>query len=380
LPQVVRILVTHVEQIMGGQAAVLVDNGRKLELSHASDGFPLDEDEYAVASWAFTHRQAAGRGTDTLAGADGFYLPLRAARDVVGVLGIVAASAATTDGPLHAEQRRLLESLASQAAVAIERSLLAEKAQEAQLLRETEKLQAALLNSISHDLRTPLAAITGALSSLHDDSAILNGQARQELLSNAYEEAERLNNLVANLLDMSRLEAGALRIRTTDVDIEDLLGVALSNLARRLHDRQVVMETTDDLPLVAGDFVLLVRVLVNLLDNADKYAPPGSAITLRSFVRGSELLVQVLDQGPGVPEGEREHIFDKFYRAETGAPEAGQRPSPPDRSGTGLGLSISKGIVEAHRGRIWVENRPGGGAIFTVALPLASQVETALRR
>lgn len=380
LPEVLRVLVTHIEQVMGGQAMVLVDNGQKLELSHSSAGLALDEDVYAVASWAFTHGEAAGRGTANLAGADGFYLPLTGARDVVGVLGVVAADVTAMDGTVWAEQRRLLESFASQAAVAIERSLLAEKAQEAQLLRETEKLQTALLNSISHDLRTPLAAITGALSSLHDDSEALHPEARMELVRNAYEEAERLNRLVANLLDMSRLEAGALFVRTTAVDVEDVLGVALAQLAQGLQGREIVAEYQAELPLVGADFVLLVRVFVNLLDNAAKYAPPGTPITIRSFVQEDELMVQVLDQGPGIPEGESERIFEKFYR--TGADRSGRASQGPEivRQGTGLGLSISKGIVEAQHGRIWATNRPGGGAIFTVALPMMSEVETAVQR
>ncbi len=374
LAQLTRIVVRHVEQIMSGHAAVFVDAGERIELHDASADFSFDADEYAVATWTFEHNEPAGRGTETLAGADGYYLPLKTARDVVGVLGVVFDEADNADDTMTAEQRRLLESFASQAAVAIERALLAERAQEAQLLQETEKLQTALLNSISHDLRTPLASITGSLSSLRDDEYLLNERARRDLVKNAYEEAERLNRLVGNLLDMTRLEAGALKIGDAPVDIGDVVGVALSHVESRLGKRDVVLEIPDDLPLVPADFVLLVQVLVNLIENADKYAPPGSAVTIRSCVREDELLVQVLDRGPGIPQGELGRVFEKFYRSEGTRLAQGDRLPAQGRPGTGLGLSISKGIVEAHHGRIWAENRSGGGAVFTVALPLVAEI------
>ncbi len=368
--QVANALVRHVEETIGGQAAVLVFGGVELELSQASEAFPFDETERAAARWAYANNAAAGRGNGPHGNARALYLPLKTGGAVPGVLGVRFPYASVPGGLAPAEQRRLLESFASQAAVAVERSLLAEKAQETQLLRETEKLQSALLNSISHDLRTPLAAITGALSSLREDGELLNSHARQELLTNAYEEAERLNSLVANLLDMSRLEAGALRVGATPVDIEDVIGVALSQSVQRLHRREIRLEISAGLPLVSADFVLLVRVFVNLLDNADKVAPLPTAITVRSFVQEHELWVQVLDRGPGILEVDRERIFEKFYRGapDRAEPDGGARAST--RASTGLGLSISKGIVEAHHGRIWAENRPGGGATFTVAFPL----------
>ncbi len=377
--QVAQALVRHVEQLIGGQAAVLIFEDDELELSQVSAAFPFDETEAAAARWAFANNTAAGRGEGPHGSARGLYLPLKTAGEVLGVLGVRFPDAPVPGGPLPAEQQRLLESFASQGAIAVERSLLAEQAREARLLQETEKLQTALLNSISHDLRTPLAAITGALSSLHEDGELLDTHARQELLTNAYEEAERLNSLVANLLDMSRLEAGALRVGAIPVDIEDVLGVALSQSVQRLHEREIRLEIPAGLPLVSADFVLLARVFVNLLDNADKYAPLQTAITVRSFVQEQELWVQVLDRGPGIFEGDRERIFEKFYRGAAECAEADGEARERSRAGTGLGLSISKGIVEAHRGRIWAENRPGGGAIVTVALPLNGELETAAR-
>lgn len=361
LKDVTQAVVTHVTQILGGAAAVLVHDGQALVLRSASHGYQLDAGEYAVAEWTYQHHHPSGKGTNTHANADGFYLPLRTAQEVVGVLGVFRPD---SENRITGEQRRLLESFSSQAALAIERSQLAEEARRARLLHETEKLQTALLNSISHDLRTPLATITGTLSSLRDDRELLDEHAQRDLLDSAHEEAERLNRLVGNLLDMTRLEAGAMKISVEVADVEDAIGVALSQLAPRLHRSQIVVETPDELALAPMDFVLMVQVFVNLLDNAVKYSPAGAPITVRVYTIADELRVEIADHGPGIPPEELERIFDKFYRAQ----------EQDGVGGTGLGLSISKGIVNAHGGRIWARNRDEGGAIFTVALPLAPVV------
>jgi two-component system sensor histidine kinase KdpD len=289
-------------------------------------------------------------------------LPLKTARNIMGVLGVNLAEAINQMTP---EQRRLLEAFASQAAQAIERVQLAGEAAQAQLLRETEKLQTILLNSISHDLRTPLTSITGALSSLRDDTTYLSDADRNILVTTAWEQANRLNALVGNLLDMSRLEAKAMKVKLEPGDIQDVIGVALSQLAERLEGRPLTLEIPDNLPLVPLDFVLMVQVLVNLLDNALKYSPPDAPLTVRAEASASELIVEVMDRGQGIPDKELARIFDKFYRVRR-ADDAG---------GTGLGLSISKGIIEALQGRIWAEARPGGGSIFAVALPLAGELQ-----
>lgn len=177
------------------------------------------------------------------------------------------------------------------------------------------------------------------------------------------DEAERLNRLVGNLLNMTRLESGAMRITTEVQDVEDLVGVALAQLGPRLQDRRVVVDIPAELPLVPMDFVLMAQVFINLLDNALKYTPRGTPITIRARTSAEELVVEVSDEGPGIPEDKLTRIFDKFYRVQ-------ERNSV---GGTGLGLSISRGIVEAHGGRIWAENRRGGGAVFTVSLPLAPE-------
>jgi two-component system sensor histidine kinase KdpD len=208
-----------------------------------------------------------------------------------------------------------------------------------------------------------LASISGALSSLRDDAAFLDEAARHDLVNTAWEQADRLNTLVGNLLDMTRLEAGSLRIKLELCDVQDMIGVALTQLADRLGDRPIQVEMPDSLPLVPMDFVLMAQVLVNLLDNALKYSPPDKPITIHADVVGTELIIKVIDQGIGLPEQELERVFNKFHRL-------GRSDSV---GGTGLGLSISKGIVEAHNGRIWAENKADGGAIFSLAIPLSKQ-------
>jgi len=365
LESVVQAVEANAGETFGRGVAVLLTSakdGRTLKLYPTSTGAVLDEHEMAVATWAFEHSQPAGRGTDTLPAARLRYLPLSTARGTVGVLGVWPAEAGRYLTP---EQRRLLEAFASLAAVAIERVHLAEAAGQVQLLEATEKLQSALLNSISHDLRTPLVSITGALSTLQEDDVRLDGEARRILVDTAAEEAARLNRLVGNLLDMTRLEAGAIKVKRELRDVQDVIGAALHQVGERLGNRPVEIDIPADLPLVPLDFVLVVHVLVNLIDNALKYSPPGSPIQICTRLLDGEIAIEVADQGVGIPAEDLDHVFQKFYRV--------QRPD--NVTGTGLGLSISKGLVEAHGGRIWAHNRPGGGAVITVALPLSEAVK-----
>lgn len=354
------ILLKHVMQTFHLQAAVLLPTGNVLSTFAAGDNFDLNFNEMATATWVFEHQRLAGRGTTTFSESKGIYLPLQTAQKVRGVLGIQFTK---TGSRLAADQQRSLESFTNQAAQSIERVQLAEEARQTQLLRETEKLQTALLNSISHDLRTPLASITGALSSLCDDAAFLDETAQNVLISTAWEQADRLNNLVGNLLQMTRMEAGGMKVKPELCDVQDMIGVALAQLGNRLDERPINIEIPDDRPLVPMDMVLMVQVLVNLLDNALKYSPLQEPVTIHADLTESEMVLQIIDEGLGIPEPELEHIFGKFYRLER----------PDDTGGTGLGLSISKGIVEAHHGRIWATNRDGGGAIFSLAIPLSQQ-------
>ena len=355
LDDILQVVVRHVGETFSREAAILLPAGAALQPRALSPGFALDENEVAVATWAYKQGQPAGRGTDTLPGAAVRYMPLKTARGVIGVLGVKPEDPGAYLPP---EQRRLLEAFASQAALAIERAELAEQARQAQLSRATEELQQALLNSISHDLRTPLVAITGTLTSLEEDGACLDQAAQRSLIAMAREEAERLNRLVGNLLDMTRIEAGALKMTQELCDVQEVISTALERLGKRLDDRPVTVEAPA--MLAPMDFVLMLQVLVNLLDNAVKYSPPGTPISVQARNAGGALEVAVADRGVGVPPEDLERIFDKFYRVH----------KPEGVGGTGLGLAIGKAIVAAHRGRIWAENRPDGGTVVTLSLPL----------
>jgi two-component system sensor histidine kinase KdpD len=241
----------------------------------------------------------------------------------------------------------------------LERARLAEQARQADLLQATEKLQTSLLNSISHDLRTPLVSITGALSSLKEPSLSLDKKARQSLVETAYDEAERLNRLVGNLLNMTRLEAGAIRLKKEPCDIQDAIGAATEQLGERLAHRQIKVNLPPDLEHIPLDFALFEQALVNILDNAAKYSLPDTLIEINVLQDERIVTIEICDRGIGIPAEDLERIFDKFYRV--------QRPD--SVSGTGLGLAICKGIVEAHGGRVQAGNRSGGGTIITVNLP-----------
>ncbi len=357
---ILQAVIKHVSQTFGREIVILLPAGESIKERAVSPGFSLTESELAVASWAYEHNEPAGRGTDTLPAAPIHCRPLRTPRGVVGALGVKPTDPASY---LTQSQARLLESFANQAALAIERAQLADQARQAQLLQATEKLQTALLNSISHDLRTPLVSITGALSSLQEEGVALDPATRRSLIETASAEAERLNHLVGNLLDMTRVEAGAVRVARELCEVEDVIGSALERLGAALQDRQVNVDVRDPLPLVPMDFVLIVQVLVNLLDNAVKYSPRDLPIDVRAQIVDSKLEISVADRGEGIPPGDLTRVFDKFYRV--------QRPL--GAVGTGLGLAICKGIVEAHGGNIRAENREGGGASVTFTLPLAQE-------
>jgi two-component system, OmpR family, sensor histidine kinase KdpD len=363
LGAIIQVIITHVNRVFNRDVVVLLPEEGPLKEYAFSAGFSLDAHERAVAVWVFENGVPAGRGTETLSAAGLRYHPLKTARGVVGVLGIIAADAT---GRLTPWQHRLLEIFASQAAVAIERAQLDGQARQAQLLRETEKLQTALLNSISHDLRTPLASIAGALSSLRDDAAFLDETIQRELVDNAWEEAGRLNRLVANLLSMTRLQAGAMKVTLELCDVQDVVGVVLADLATRLQDRPIAVTIPPDLPLVPMDFVLVSQVLSNLLDNAHKYSASDAPIDIEARLVDTWIEITVADRGLGIPPHEVARVFEKFYRA----------PRADGVSGTGLGLSICQGIVEVHGGRTWANNRPGGGTVITLALPLQQADKT----
>jgi two-component system, OmpR family, sensor histidine kinase KdpD len=326
-------------------------------------GFPpedqLDEADLAAAQWCFDKNEPAGRGADTLPGAKRLFTPMRTGRGAVGVIGIDSDRI----GPLlMPEESRLLDSLSDQAALAIERIHLARDVATARLAAETDRLRQALLTSISHDLRTPLASIIGSASSLVAHGKEIDPPVRITLLRTIQEEAERLNRFIGNLLDMTRLESGSFAPRTSLVDLSDLVGAALQRAQRILSDHKIEIALEPGLPMLALDVVLMEQVLFNLLDNAAKYAPAGSTIAIGARRDGDNVLLEVADEGDGIPEADCERIFDKFFRV---------RRTDRQRVGTGLGLAICRGFVEAMGGTITAANRTDrSGAVFTLRLPV----------
>ncbi len=360
LEAVTQTAIAHVGQTFSREVAIFLPVAGVLKVYATSAELTVSDNDLAVSAWTFEHGQPAGRGTDTLPEASMRYQPLKTMRGGVGVLGVKPSG---PDRFLTRDQLRTLDAFANQIALAIERARLAEQTRQTEMLEITDKLQNALLNSISHDLRTPLVSITGALSSLTNDQVTLDESARRSLIETASEEADRLNRLVGNLLDMTRLESGAMRVKRDACDLQDLIGSSLEEVGSRLDNRSVTVDVPDDLPLVSMDFVLIERVLVNVIDNGLKYSPPESAIEIRAHMAGAFVEITVADRGVGIPPEDLTRIFDKFYRV--------QRPD--NVNGTGLGLAIGKGIVDAHGGFISAENRPGGGTIITIALPVEAQ-------
>lgn len=318
---------------------------------HLADptGAAIDVDD-GRAEWVWKTWKAAGNGTDTFPASKWLYLPLESAGGKLGVLGALVEDVSDADRP-H------IVAFAQQIADALQRTRLADTAHEAQLRVQREQLRNSLLSSVSHDLRTPLAVITGTASALLD--AKLDPTTRTELTRGILSEAERLNRLVRNLLDMTRLDAGAVEPKKEWQPVEETVGAALERVEGVLGDRPVTTNLPADLPLVPYDSILLQQVFVNLLENAAKYTPPGTEIAITARAGEKEVEVSVGDRGPGLPPGEELRIFDKFYRAEKGR-----------GGGVGLGLTICQGIVTAHRGRIWARNREGGGAEFRFTLPI----------
>jgi two-component system sensor histidine kinase KdpD len=346
----------HVRGSVKGEVALFLPEGESVRPEAVSGNVEISEKEISVALWAYRNVKAAGLGTETLSSSSFLYLPLAAGGKAMGVLGVKPRDETSTLSP---ETRRLLEAFANQTALAVERVHLARKAEQAQILRATEKLERALLNSISHDLRTPLSSIMGTLSSLREDPSFIKGENQMELLDLALDEANWMNRFVSNLLNMTRLEAGALRVKKEPHEVQDLIGSVITSLETRLKSRKVRIQIPSSLPLVNVDPVLIAQVILNLLDNSLKYSPPRTPVEIEAGVSDSWIEIRISDHGPGVPEEHRHQVFEKFFRL----------PGTEGVRGTGLGLAISKGIVEAHQGKIWVENLTGGGAKFILALP-----------
>jgi len=329
-------------------------------------GYPpediLDEADLAAAKWAWENDHAAGRGSDTLPGAKRLFLPMHTGRGAVGVMGIDSDK----PGPLLTpDQRRLLDALRDQGALAIERVRLVEEMDRVQRAAETERLRSALLTSISHDLKTPLASVLGAAGALRDLGDKLGTAEKADLLTTIIDESERLNRFIANLLDMTKLESGAVAPNVALHDVGEIVGSALRRAGRILAHHKIELELAPDLPMLELDAVLFEQVLFNLLDNAAKYAPPETTIRIQGWRNAETVCLRVLDEGSGIPAADLDHIFDKFYRAQK---------TDHVRAGTGLGLAISRGFVEAMHGTIVAANRTDrSGAAFTISLPIPRQ-------
>ncbi len=351
-------------EVFGARVVVfLPEDGRLSFRRRTSDLLPVPPSEESIAQWAFEHGHKAGLRTGTFPDATALYVPLRGARETFGVLAVLPDAAPNVGGRVfEPAQQQLLEVFAGQTALAIERTLSQRAEEETRVHMQTEQMRSSLLSAMSHDLRTPLASITGAASTLRSQGDRLPPETRQELLESISDEAERLARLVGNLLDMTRFESGGVDLRRDLYPLEEIVGTVLQRMEPQLEGRAVSTDLAENLPLVNVDDVLLGQVLWNLLENAVKYTPPGSPLELAAFENEGAVIIEVRDRGPGIPPGDEERIFEKFYRGRSGNVSENVR-------GAGLGLPICRAIVEAHRGTIEALPRAGGGTIFRIHLP-----------
>ena len=357
MDDVLRTGVYQIGRVFAAEVAILLAKDGKLgREAHPSSTLMVEEKDYSVASWVFDNDKAAGRFTNTLPSASALYLPLLTPNRTVGVMGIRTRQ----NERLSFDQEALLETFSNQIALVIERELLDEAAEQSAMLQESERLYTTLLNSISHELRTPIATIMGASSSLLDPQTGVNEQVRTELTNDIHDAADRLNRLVENLLDMSRLDSGRLKLKRDWCDVGDVIGVAVKRDENCLRHRPVTIQIEPNLPLVQMDFVMMEQVIVNLLDNICNYTPVGTHVDITAEMKNHWLVIIVSDNGSGLGE-DVERVFEKFYRVPGTA-----------TGGTGLGLSICRGLVEAHGGTLTASNKDNGGASFVIRLPANS--------
>jgi two-component system sensor histidine kinase KdpD len=348
----------YVRDMTQAETAIWVAGGRRaLSLRGPVGAWMHAERERSTALWAFDHRQPAGRSTDTLPSAEGFYLPLVVANRAVGAVGVRHDD--RTWSPTTA-QKQLLEVVASLAAQAVERTRLAKEAHDSRVRAETEQLRNDLLSTLSHDLRTPLSSLTGAVTLLADPGVKLSPEARSRLLATARSEADRLAGLIDDVTELTRLESGAFKLEKEWCPVEEVIASALGRVGSRLQDREIDVRQPERMVLVPMDTVLVEQVLVNLLENAGKHTPASTAIDIGVEERDGAVAISVSDRGAGIPAGEEERIFEKYHRV------MGDRATP----GMGIGLALCRAIVAIHGGTIRARNREGGGAVFTFTLPV----------
>lgn len=350
----------QLQAIFDGEVIIYVREGPgplKLRYGETSN-IAQHEVNSAVAQWVADHDQVAGAGTDTLPNATALFAPLIGSQRTIGTVGIKSNDLDRFSDP---EQARLLETCASLIALSLERDQSVIEASEAKLQVQSEELRNSLLSSVSHDLRTPLAVIGAASTSLLDERPGESEQSRRETLQTIVQESTHLARLVENLLDMTRLEAGVVEPNKQWHVLEEIVGSALSRTHHELQGHHMKVSIPAELPLILLDGVLMEQVFVNLLENAARYTPRGSQIEIVAEHKRQQVEVRVSDNGPGLPPGSESRVFEKFFRASTSTADS--------RRGVGLGLAICRAIVQAHGGRLIARNRPSGGAEFVMTLP-----------
>ena len=355
LNEMVQRVVHHLEVAFKSPIAVLLPDPSGIAHAHPASTFTPSEPETRVAGWVMEHNQRAGRFSSNLPEAEALYVPLATNSGPIGVIGL------KQEFPLTVHQQNLLDVFSQQIALALDRHRLNKLSEQAKLLAESERLSQTLLDSMSHEIRTPIAAIQSATGNLTEGAAENLSGFQREMISEIEEATERLNRLVGNVLEASRIESGAVKPQLNECDVADLVNVALKETGKQLAGHPVAVDIAPGLPVIRMDFVLMEQALVNLLSNAAVHTPAGTAVTVTARVQGDKLVLTVADRGPGIPVEALERVFDKFYRA----PEA-------PTGGTGLGLSLVRGFVEAQGGKVAAENSSTGGAVFTISLP-ASQ-------
>lgn len=372
--KLVEISLRHIRTYFNAMVGIYLPDadGRLCEYTADQGLSKIERQDNEVAIWTFQNKQKSGLGIGQHASAGSIYLPLIASQGVVGVLQVSPRgdSREALTGELE-----VLETFANQTALCIEIATISEKAQQAAIHIEREQLRNALLSSVSHDLRTPLATITGASSSLVLGKSNLSDAQKQELAQVILEEGEHLNNLVRNLLEMTKLESGPLTVKKNWYEIEEVVGTSMTRLERHLNSRRINIQLPRNLPLVPLDEILMQQVFLNLLENALKYTPAGSDIDIEAFANEVDsagkptwITIKVSDRGPGLKAGEEDLIFTKFYRSSTAS----------QHMGVGLGLAICRAIIKAHGGTITAANRTGGGADFIIKLPLEGKQPTSI--
>jgi len=355
----------HLSEVFKSRIVILIldDQGELIVPEKVSGTYVVDDKEFGVARWVFENRQLAGLGTDTLPGAKALYLPMIASSGAIGVVGILPQNAEKRFIP---EDIHSLESFVNQIGMAIERVMLAKEAHQERLKAEEQNVRNTFLSSISHDLRTPLAVVAGAASTLLQKDISLDRSDRLELLHTIHEETDRLERTICNVLNLTRLESGAIKIKKEWQPLEEIIGVVLNRLSERLKEHPLKLKIPSDLPLIPFDTLLMEQVFSNLMENAIQHTPPGAPIEIIITPELSAVMVEIADRGPGISVYEEETIFSKLNR------------STHTRMGTGIGLSICRAIIEAHGGRIWAENRAEGGATFKFIIPVEGTPPTSI--